>query len=143
MDRFIVFNGKDETGITYSTFREAEVALINFCKENTDLIQYSFIGCLTHKITIVSKHHELAPINQASTKEGYLPQEGDLFRKMRGYRVKSTGDLVFERRVVKVGPDFVVLQNGDNEKDLQTMPQYQFFRWIRGAEFVERAGKLL
>ena len=121
------------------SFNEAERLAFSLVKDGfkeNDL----YIGKLSHKLQRVETHLETIFIDNTSAKDGYTPQVGDVFCKIKNYNNKDRPDLIFERTIMRVNPDSVVLQN-TGSKDLQAMPTYQWLRWIKGAEFKKRAGE--
>ena len=138
MKKYIVYVRSTECSLFVESFNEAEKLAFSLVKDGfkeNDL----FIGKLSHKLHRIDSHLESIFIDNTSAKDGYVPQVGDVFAKIKNYNNKDRPELIFERTIMRVNPDSVVIQN-TGSKDLQAMPTYQWLRWIRGAEFKKRAG---
>lgn len=138
MKKYILYNMESKCVSLHDCFNDAEKAAF---EENRKGVLESnlFIGKLSHRLVRKRPHLETEFIDSINAKDGYIPQEGDVFCKIKNYKNAEKPDLVFEREVVRVNPDSVVLRNSGSNA-LQAMPIYQWLRWIKGAEFKKRAG---
>ena len=140
MRTYILFNTITSVAEAFDSFADAEKSATKQAGDNPGKFS---IGKLTHNMTREQGYNEFVLIDQANPKDGYIPQVGDVFVKEKSKNKRNGAISVFERKLSYVNADTVVVINKHDEQNPQLMPTYQWFRWIRGATFVKRAGVLI
>lgn len=141
MKKYILYNCKTGKTEQHETFSDAEKAVIAYCADEPGLETAFLVGRVSHTFVKRSDHLEAVVIDQESKLTGYIPQEGDVFVKLKMFSAQGRSDVSFERTILKVNPDSVAILNKGNEGSPQIMPIYQWMRWVKGAEMLKRAGK--
>ncbi len=138
MKSYILINEKTKVLRYYDTFGDAEAACLQLCSFDKESVSDYFIGKMSHTFKRIENHTECVLINQVDPLTGYIPQEGDVFMKTKRFNTSKPYSVEFERRILKVNADTVVVINRMDEKNPQVLPTKQWFRWIQGAELIKK-----
>lgn len=143
--KYLIVNLNSGKALPFPNFKEAEQFAILACSKDPELVDVLVLSRVSHRIIKVDSHFESEFLHKVEDLDGYEPQKGDSFRKIKSFRSGSGLERFLIREILEVQGDYVLIKNvtGNDKEPSQLMPVRQWKKWIVGAEFIKKAGELL